>query len=233
MQNTAKNIENTDEPYLIASLPFEGKWLVGYTPAKQIPSHGTNLFGTRYAIDFMAVNDQKKTAPSMSWRTILATESPELFYSFGRPVLSPINGKVIRIHNNETDHEARHSIFSLLPYALGQASRVRMGHNKIAGNYILIKAENCDIFVAIVHLQKDSLLVREGELVSEGQHIANCGNSGNSTEPHIHIQAMDTSDFSMAKGVPLYFKNIIQHEKGKNKTLTNAFPNPDSIVSSE
>ena len=108
-----------------------------------------------------------------------------------------------------------------------------MGHNKIAGNYILIKAENCDIFVAIVHLQKDSLLVREGELVSEGQHIANCGNSGNSTEPHIHIQAMDTSDFSMAKGVPLYFKNIIQHEKGKNKTLTNAFPNPDSIVSSE
>jgi hypothetical protein len=214
-------------------LPFEGQWLVGNTPANQIPSHGTTLFGTSYAFDFMAVDRKTRTAPSKSWRTFFGVEQPELFYSFGKSVFSPIEGEIVSIHNGEEDHVARRSWFTLLPYVLSQSSRIRKGHQAIAGNYLVIKAKEVDLFVAIVHLQKDSILVKEGQSVTEGQHIANCGNSGNSTEPHIHIQAMNTLDFSNGSGIPLFFRHFTQREKEQIKKRTNAFPNSGSVVSSE
>lgn len=230
MIETEKSIsKNMDS--LIGSLPFKGQWIVGYTPAKKVPSHGTNLFGTSYAIDFMAVDHKNRTSPSKSWRRFLGVESPESFYSFGKSVLSPIDGKVVNIHNGEEDHVARRNLFTLLPYALGQAARIRMGYQAIAGNYVVIKSKETDIFVVVVHLQKNSILVNEGQVVSEGQHIANCGNSGNSTEPHIHIQAMDSIHFSSAKGVPLYFNHFTQR-KGRNiKTIKNDFPDYGSVIS--
>src|SRR5699024_4342443 len=162
-------------------------------------------------------------------------EPPEIFYSFGKPVYSPVSGKVVSIHNNEPDHEARRSIFALIPYMLGQASRIRKGPKAVAGNYVIIEPENTDLYIAIVHLQLDSIVVEKGQFISEGQYLANCGNSGNSTQPHIHIQAMDNINFYNTKGVPLYFREFFQWQKGKNDRLTRvkAFPDANTVVSPE
>lgn len=215
---------------IVGSLPFEGSWLVGNTPAKQVPSHGTDLFGTSYAIDFMAVDEKGRTAPLKNWRTLFSVEPPELFYSFGKQVLSPIDGEIVEIHNGEEDHVSRRNLFTLLSYSLGQVVRIRAGHQKIAGNYVIVKDKACDIFIVIVHLQNNSITVKKGQAVTRGQHIANCGNSGNSTEPHIHIQAMDNISFSLAKGVPLYFDNFIQRTKKGPKEFINSFPSYGSTV---
>lgn len=232
MMETRKSISKNKHS-LTGSLPFEGQWIVGNMPAKQIPSHGTNLLGTDYAIDFMAVDHKNRTAPSKSWRTFFGVEPPDLFYSFGKSVLSPIAGEVISVHNGEEDHVARRNFFMLLPYALGQASRLRKGPQAIAGNYVVIKAKEIDIFVVIVHLQNKSINVEKGQIISEGQYIANCGNSGNSTEPHIHIQAMDSIDFLSANGVPLYFNCFIQRKNGQTKNMTDAFPDYGSVVNTK
>ncbi|MBM7540322.1 M23 family metallopeptidase [Amphibacillus cookii] len=215
------------------SLPFTGRWLVGSTPAKQIPSHGTDMFGVGYAIDFMAVDEQNRTSPEVSWRTFIGTESPEIFYAFGKPVVSPVSGKIVSIHNGEPDHEARRSLLTLIPYAAKQNERIRKGPAAIAGNYIIISPNHSDVYIAIVHLQLDSLLVKEGDHVSEGEHIANCGNSGNSTQPHIHIQAMTSLNFSNTKGVPLYFNAFNQWGKGNSEPtiVKKAFPRANAVVS--
>lgn len=34
-----------------------------------------------------------------------------------------------------------------------------------------------------------------------------CGNSGNSTQPHLHIQIMDSADPFTAQGVSMSFRN--------------------------
>jgi murein DD-endopeptidase MepM/ murein hydrolase activator NlpD len=47
--------------------------------------------------------------------------------------------------------------------------------------------------------------VRQGEAVGAGQLVGRCGNSGNSTEPHVHLQAMDGADASHASAVPVTF----------------------------
>jgi murein DD-endopeptidase MepM/ murein hydrolase activator NlpD len=59
-----------------------------------------------------------------------------------------------------------------------------------------------------VNLQRGSLTVREGDRVHAGQPIARCGNSGNSSEPHLHFQLMDGPDPDAARGVPFTWDGI-------------------------
>ena len=62
------------EDGVVGRLPFDGSWLTEISPTRQVPSHGTDLFGTTYAIDFIAVDEAGRTAPGYSLRTIFATE---------------------------------------------------------------------------------------------------------------------------------------------------------------
>ncbi|MET0694491.1 MAG: M23 family metallopeptidase [Propionibacteriaceae bacterium] len=190
------------------SLPFTGRWLTQNSPARRVPSHGTDLLGERYAIDFVGVDDRGRTALHSDWRTVLATEPSDRFVGFGRPILAPADGVVASLHDGETDHEARRSQLALVPYALGQAGRLRQGVSAVAGNYVVIALPERGIFVALVHLRQGSLRVETGDRVVVGQPLADCGNSGNSTQPHVHVQVMDSQDLSVARGIPMTFRHF-------------------------
>ena len=190
------------------SLPFAGRWLVQNSPARRIPSHGSDVFGERYAIDFVGVDDRHRTAGARDWRTVLATEPPERYFAFGRPILAPTSGTVVAVHDAEADHEGRRSQLTLVAYALGQGARLRQGPRAVAGNHVIIALPQGGAYVALAHLQAGSLRVSVGEHVVEGQQIARCGNSGNSTQPHVHMQAMDSPDLHVARGVPMLFRRF-------------------------
>ncbi|MCC3269474.1 M23 family metallopeptidase [Arthrobacter gengyunqii] len=223
--------EPAPEP-LKVSLPFTGAWKVENSPLRRIPSHGTHLLGTTYAIDFVGVDDDGRTAPSVSWRTVLGTEPPELFFSFGRPILAPVSGQVVAVHDGEPDHEARRSQLALVPYMLGQQGRLRQGAGAIAGNHILIATPDGGAVVGVMHLRNGSLRVGPGDEVREGQHIGDCGNSGNSTQPHVHVQAMDRADPWTARGLPLVFRTFGEKPAGGTEFLPrqNMLPREASIV---
>jgi peptidase M23-like protein len=188
------------------SLPFTGRWLARNSPARRVPSHGTDLFGERYAIDFVGVDDRHRTAGTRDWRTLVATEPPERFVAFGRPVLAPGDGTVVHVHDAEPDHEARRSQLALVPYALGQAGRLRQGAGAVAGNHVVVHLRGSGAFVLLAHLQLGSVRVSPGQEVVDGQEVARCGNSGNSTQPHVHLQVMDSADPFVARGVPMTFR---------------------------
>lgn len=183
------------EPQVVEiALPFTGRWKVENSPLRRVPSHGTNLLGSRYAIDFVGVDDRDRTAPSAGWHAAFATEPPGLFFGFGRPILAPVTGQVMAVHEGEEDHVARRSPLALLSYALGQASRLRQGLGAVGGNYVILSPPHSEVFVGLMHLQAGSIRVSAGQEVSEGEVLARCGNSGNSTQPHVHVQAMDRLD---------------------------------------
>ena len=189
-------------------LPFEGRWLARNSPARRVPSHGTDLLGGRYAIDFVGVDHRHRTADRRDWRTVLSTEPVERFYAYGRPILAPAHGTVVQVHDGEVDHVGRRSQLTLVPYALGQSARLREGVAAIAGNYLVIALRHGGAFVAMAHLRTGSVRVAIGDEVTAGQHVADCGNSGNSTQPHLHVQVMDSVDLAVARGVPMAFRRF-------------------------
>jgi murein DD-endopeptidase MepM/ murein hydrolase activator NlpD len=197
-----------------------------------VPSHGTDLLGGRYAIDFIGVDDRGRTAPVRDWRTLVATEPPERFFAFGRPILAPADGVVVAGHDGEIDHEARRSQLALVPYALGQASRLRQGLGAIAGNHLIIEMSGAAAFVALVHLRAGSLRVGVGDRVAVGQPVGECGNSGNSTQPHVHVQVSDSPNIATARGVPMVFRNFREWPAGRRDfhVVESGIPGERSVV---
>ncbi|MFY1625479.1 M23 family metallopeptidase [Micromonospora sp. WMMD735] len=191
---------------VVLALPFRGTWLVRNSPARRVPSHGTDLFATTYAMDFVAVRG-RRTATVRDWRTLLATEPPQRFLAFGRPVLAPAAGRVVAVHDGEADHEARRSPTTLLSYALTQAARVRRGAGAVAGNHVIVELAGRRGYVLLAHLRAGSLRVAVGDEVGVGQELGDCGNSGNSTQPHLHLQVMDAADPYAARGLPMAFRH--------------------------
>jgi len=191
---------------VVLALPFRGTWLARYSPARRVPSHGTHLFATTYAIDFIAVAD-RRTATRRDWRTLLSTEPADRFIAFGLPILAPAAGRVVSVHDGEADHVARRSQLTLAHYALTQAGRARQGAIALAGNHVIVELADRRGYVVLAHLRAGSIRVAAGDPVGVGQELGACGNSGNSTQPHLHIQVMDTPDQATAKGLPLAFRN--------------------------
>jgi hypothetical protein len=197
-----------DEPTadaVLLDLPFRGRWLARNSPARRVPSHGTDAFGTTYAIDFINVDSRGRSAPR-TWRTFFSVEAPELFRGFGEPILAPAAGTVVIAHDGEPDHEARRSQLALLPYALSQAGRVRAGAAAVAGNHVVLALRPGGPFVLLAHLRRGSLRVHPGQSVRSGDQLGTCGNSGNSTQPHVHVQVTDSTDWPTARGLPLAFR---------------------------
>jgi hypothetical protein len=221
---------STVEPVLL-TLPFRGTWLARNSPARRVPSHGTDLFATTYAIDFIAVRG-RRTAGTRDWRTVLATEPPDRFFAFGRPVLAPGTGRVVSVHDRETDHEARRSPVTLASYAVTQASRVRRGPGAVAGNHVILELAGVGGFVLLAHLRAGSVRVREGALVEAGEVLGDCGNSGNSTQPHVHLQVMDAADPYTAHGVPMAFRayRAWRRHAAAPVTVEQGIPNESEVV---
>lgn len=182
--------------------PFVGKWLVQNSPANRVPSHGTRLFASSYAIDFVPVNDAGRTAP-ITIRSLARSEPPERFPGFGRPILSPVSGAIVATHDGTPDHPAYRG-FSSLGYALGQRERAAHGWLALAGNHIAVDTGSA--IVVLCHLRQGSSEVHVGQSVNLGRLLAACGNSGNSTEPHLHVQVVDSLRGERANAVPMTFQ---------------------------
>jgi hypothetical protein len=66
---------------IVISLSFVGRWLARNSPARRVPSHGTDLLGGRHAIDFIGVDHRHRTADRRDWRTFTSTEPVERFFA--------------------------------------------------------------------------------------------------------------------------------------------------------
>jgi len=221
-----------DGPAVLLDLPFTGLWLVRNSPAARVPSHGSDLFATTFAIDFIAADPRRRTAERRDWRTWLSTEPVDRFIGFGRPILSPADGVVAGVHDGEPDQPARRSMLALAPYALGQAARARRGAAAIAGNHVIITLGRAGPYVALVHLRLGSIVVATGQSVVAGQSLGSCGNSGNSTQPHVHVQVMDRLDVATARGVPMAFRRFREWRRGSTHGVLreSGLPEESSLV---
>lgn len=189
------------------AVPGPGRWLAQNSPASRIPSHGTRRYALEQSIDLTPVGEDDRSA-RYGLRAFLRPEPPEEFVGFGREIRAPVAGSIRLAHDGEQDHAAHRGLPSVA-YMLTQGRRAADGWVGLAGNHLVIEADasvaGAGVFVALCHLQRGSLAVAVGQQVRMGQFLARCGNSGNSTEPHLHLQVMDAADPAIAQALPFTF----------------------------
>jgi murein DD-endopeptidase MepM/ murein hydrolase activator NlpD len=204
-ERTRSAVSNLDLAY-----PFTGRWLVQNSPADRVPSHGTHQFASSYAIDFVPVDERGRTAP-LSLTSMLRPEPPDRFPGFGRVLTAPARGVVAAVHDGEPDHHAFRGVPSI-GYALTQQRRAAQGWTGLGGNHVVI-ALGSDAFVALCHLRHGSVRVGVGQSIALGDDVGECGNSGNSTEPHVHVQAMDGLELQRARAIPVTFHGTLPRNR--------------------
>jgi hypothetical protein len=219
-----------DRPPVVLRLPFRGPWLTVRTPVAGVPSHGTHFGGQTLALDFVAVGPRRRTAVVRDWRTVLATEPVDRFVGFGSPVLAPADARVVAVHDGEPDHEARRSPLLLLPYALSQGARLRRGIEAVTGNHVVLALEGQTGHVLLAHLRRGSVCVTPGARVAAGDRLGTCGNSGNSTQPHLHVQAMDSPALLSSRGVPVVFSDYDAWSKAGAERVSRGIPRRREVV---
>jgi murein DD-endopeptidase MepM/ murein hydrolase activator NlpD len=119
-------------------------------------------------------------------------------------VHAPADGVVLRVHDRERDHWSRTSPLGLLYLLTVELLRELTGPSRVVGNHVIIDLGG-GCYAVLAHLRRRSIRVTAGQRVRAGDPIAECGNSGNATEPHLHFQLMDHPVIAVAAGLPFRF----------------------------
>ena len=127
--------------------------------------------------------------------------------AFGMPVFAMLDGEVVRASGWRRDHRARSNIWGVVYLMVEGMIREVGGPGFVVGNHVTIRSGD-GIFATVAHLRQGSLTVRVGDRVNAGSSIGECGNSGNTSEPHVHAQLMDRVSFWTAQGLPMSFAGI-------------------------
>lgn len=193
------------EPIIVA-LPLEGIWEAVRSPADHVPSHGTHGLAQTWAFDFIAVDQAGRHAdgPPLRW---WGQRPLEAFYGWRRPIRAPAPGRVVRAVNRYRDHRSYDSVLGVVTFLLtGPFRTMRMTVDELLGNHVVLRIGE-RAYALFAHLCADSVAVAEGQEIAAGALIGLCGNSGNSTMPHLHFQLMDAPEPGSARGIEVRFRD--------------------------
>ncbi len=104
-----------------------------------------------------------------------------------------------------------------------------MNLDTMAGNFVELDVGSGH-YCLYAHLQPGSLKVKAGDHVKRGQVLGLLGNSGNSTEPHLHFHVTDGPSPLGSEGVP-YVIDAFELQNGQNPgKRQNALPMQNMLV---
>ncbi|MEV4670632.1 MULTISPECIES: M23 family metallopeptidase [Actinomadura] len=205
---------------VVVDAPVRGRWVPVNSPADKVPSHGTHELGQTYAIDLVHVPD-----PAEPWRPLrnrpLASR-PETFPAFGQDVRAPADGVVVQAGGRQRDHWSRNSWPGFV-YLMVEGVVFRQVLSLLtlsAGRFVIGNSVTLDlgdgVYAVFAHLRRGSVRVSKGDRVRAGDVLGEVGNSGNSSEPHLHFHLMDRPRPLAAAGIPFAFR----YESGGGRTVT-------------
>ncbi len=168
-------------------LPFEGYWNVLWGGRTIEENAHAAVSDERFALDLLIMRGGRSFDGD--------GKRNEQYFCFGKNVVAPASGIVVEMSDGLADN---------LPGSVNPT--------QLYGNHLVIDHGGGE-YSLFGHLQKGSIAVKKGQLVFAGQVLAHAGNSGVSTEPHLHYQLMDNADWMKAHGLPGQFVEYLADGK--------------------
>lgn len=168
-------------------LPFLGEWFVVWGGRTIEDNYHAISRNQRFADDFLIVkNGESHTGDGTA---------NAMYYCWGRSVRAPADGTIVEAVDSLSDNDP------------GSPSPI-----STLGNYVIIDHANGEYSV-LANLRQGSLAVQKGQPIKAGNPVGECGNSGASTEPHLHYQLQDGPDPARAMGLPAQFSSYVSDGK--------------------
>jgi len=171
----------------------DGTYYIGQGGNHLLMNNHQNAPPQKYALDILKIHSFGNRAKGIYPKEL------EKYYIFDDDIVSPCTGKVVEMENELPDH---------IPPETDETNA--------PGNYVQMLCDHHEADVYIAHMKRGSLAVAAGEVVEVGQFIGKVGNSGNTTEPHVHIHAELNG-----VGVPITFDGKFLVRNSLVKETTN------------
>jgi Protein of unknown function (DUF3887)/Peptidase family M23 len=176
------NLPKLDRNITKMTLPFNEEWFVFWGGTTVEDNYHVAYNNQKYAYDLFMVKDDKSYEGD--------SKKNESYYVFGKEIIAPCDAKVIKLITGVHDN---------IPG--------KMNPKQVTGNTIILETQNKE-YILFAHLKEKSIAVKEGQNVEQGDLLGLCGNSGNSSEPHLHLSLQNVKDMNIATGAKLYFQKI-------------------------
>jgi murein DD-endopeptidase MepM/ murein hydrolase activator NlpD len=184
-------------------LPFNDTWNITWGGDTKELNYHVESIAQKNAFDIVIKDEKGKTFKTDG-------KTNEDYYAFGKELIAPCEGEVVLAVDGVKDN----SPGDLNPIYL-------------PGNTVIIKTVNNE-YLFFAHFKNHSIVVKEGQKVRQGQLLGLCGNSGNSSEAHLHFHIQNVENMNIATGVKCYFENINVNGKSqkdysplKNEKISN------------
>jgi hypothetical protein len=171
-------------------LPFErptggGGWYVSWGGRGAIRNYHVIAADQRFATDFLLMRDGA-FAKAGGARN-------EDHYCWNQPVLAPAAGRVVSAVADLPDNPRPAQKLPGIP---------------APGNHLVIDHGRGERSL-LAHFRQGTLRARVGERVQAGQVLGLCGNSGNSSQPHVHYHLQTGGKFGEGLGLPAFFNGYV------------------------
>lgn len=164
-------------------LPFKGGWTVFWGGDTKEQNYHVVAKMQKNAFDMIITNPEGK-----SYRT--NGKKNDDYYAFGQHLTAPCEAEVVFAVDGVKDN---------IPGLMNTMHTL--------GNSILLKTQQNE-YILFAHFKQGTIKVKQGDKVKTGQLLGQCGNSGNSSEPHLHFHIQDAEDFNLATGVKCFFDMV-------------------------
>ncbi|WP_316757693.1 peptidoglycan DD-metalloendopeptidase family protein [Pedobacter aquatilis] len=165
-------------------LPFKGEWAVVWGGDTEALNYHVTSETQKGAFDMLIKNSKGN-----SYKTNGKTNAD--FYAFGQELIAPCDGEVVLVIDGIEDNEPG-----------------KMNPAQATGNTVIIKSLN-DEYLVFAHFKRNSVIVKKGSKIKKGQLLGLCGNSGNSSEPHLHLHMQNTQYPNSGTGIKCFFDKIV------------------------
>lgn len=186
------------EKAIVVAPPLRGQWIAG-DPVNNRPDaahrravlvdNGRAWLAQRFAIDWVQIETVDGAAATFKG----PEDKNESYFCYDQPIYSVAAGKVV---------DASDGMAENVPHSGKYA--VAIDFNNAAGNHVVVEIAS-HRYVLYAHMRPGTLQVKVGDRVRSGQVLGHVGNTGSSTEPHLHMHIDDQPSFLAGNGVPYEF----------------------------